>query len=240
MSKPLLVLIPGVLNTDELWRHQIAAFGAEYQIIVPETHCHTSMGDIAEAILSSITGPFSLAGLSMGGYIALEMMRRASNRVERLALINTSARADTEESIKRREAFIRLAQLGKFKGVTPRLLPTLIHEKSRENPEIADCIYRMSNDIGAEGFVNQQRAVIGREDSLPTLRMIKQETLIIVGRQDGVTPPALSTEMSRHIKRSEVHVLNDCGHLAPLEQAQKTTDLMGAWLGKDCTMAQSA
>ena len=231
MSKPTLVLIPGLLNTHLLWQHVTAAVETDYDVWVPEIHHWPSVEEIARAVLAQAPDRFALGGLSMGGYVSLEIVRQAPQRVTRLALIDTSARPDTDAQRTRRAGLIDLAQRGKFKGITPRLMPLLLHPDHLEDEAITDPIYRMAEEIGQSGFVIQQRAIMSRIDSRPSLGAIRVPTQIVVGRQDQLTPVEVAVEMNRLIKGSELTIVDDCGHLAPLEQPAKTVKAVRGWLG---------
>jgi pimeloyl-ACP methyl ester carboxylesterase len=169
---------------------------------------------MAQGVLAAAPPRFVIAGHSMGGYVALEIMRRAPERVSGLALINTSARSDSPEHISRRSDLMSLAQVGRFHGVTPRLFPQLVADPSAEKLEI---LQHMAAEVGVAHFLDQQQAIMSRIDSRSGLAAIKCPTLIIGGRDDRLTPPDLSIEMFNRISDSELHIIRRCGHLAPLE-----------------------
>ncbi|MEQ9199105.1 MAG: thioesterase domain-containing protein, partial [Rhodospirillales bacterium] len=123
-----LLLLPGLLCDPILWAHQSGHLADLAEITIADLTSQESVADMAaDAIATMPDGPFALAGLSMGGYVAQEVMRQAGDRVTRLALLDTSARPDSAEQTRRRRGLISLAKTGKFKGVTPKLLPLLIH-----------------------------------------------------------------------------------------------------------------
>src|SRR3546814_908307 len=140
-----LLLLPGLLNDSALWSHQIDGVADLVDDIrVPDLTRHETVREIAAAILAEAPSRFALAGLSMGGYVALELLRQAPERVERLALLDTSARADSDDQRRRRTGLIQLADMGRFKGVTPRLLPMLVQDrKSTRLNSSHSCAYRM-------------------------------------------------------------------------------------------------
>jgi pimeloyl-ACP methyl ester carboxylesterase len=173
---------------------------------------------------------FALAGLSMGGYVAFEVMRRAPEQVLRLALLDTSARADTPDQTARRRGLIELAQKGRFLGVTPRLLPQLLHPDHAHNHAIANTVVQMARSVGREGFKAQQRAIMGRPDSRPDLGRIGCPTLVLGGREDAVTPPEVLMEIAAGIPRARLALIEHCGHLSPLEQPVAVTTAMAEWL----------
>ena len=226
-----LVLLPGLLNDAALWSHQLRHLDdlAE-RIVVPDITRHADMGEIAEAVLAEVPGTFALAGLSMGGYVALEILRRAADRVERLALLDTSARADSDEQLRRRTGLLQLADMGRFKGVTPRLLPMLVHPDRLDDPAVTGPIFEMAARVGRDGFIRQQKAILSRADSRDLLPGIACPTLVVCGRQDQLTPLALSEEMAAAIPGAVLEIVETCGHLPALEHPAVTTGLLRRWL----------
>ena len=225
-----LILLPGLLNDARLWRHQVTELASLAEVEVADLVGPDSIGAMAERVLAMRSGPFALAGLSMGGYVAFEIMRRAPERVERLALLDTSARADTPEQTARRRGLIELAQKGRFLGVTPRLLPQLLHPDHVRDREIANTVVQMARSVGREGFIAQQRAIMGRPDSRADLAGIGCPTLVLGGRQDAITPPEVMEEIAGGIAGARLVLLDDCGHLSALERPEQVTAAMAEWL----------
>ncbi len=230
MNTEQLVFLPGLLCNDRLWANQIAALRDGVSCQVADLSHHESIKEMAFSVLQSVAGNFSLAGLSMGGYVALEIVRLAPERVKRLALIDTKARADNDQQRRRRKGLVTLARTGKFKGVTPHLLPLLIHESRRDDPDLTSVIYRMAQEVGREAFLHQQTAILGRSCHLDLLPAIHCPVAIITGQQDQITPPDCAEEMHRDIPDSRLHILESCGHLAPLEKPETVTRILRAWL----------
>lgn len=230
MTKPTLALLPGLICDAALWSHQIAALGKDAEIVVPDLAKHDGMADLARAALAALPERFSLVGFSMGGYVALEILRQAAERVERLALLATSARADTERQARRRRGLIALSGRGEFKGVTPRLLPRLLHPDRLDDDALVETIAGMAERVGRDGFLNQQAAVLGRADSLALLASIRCPTLVLCGRDDRMTPAELSREIAAAVPGAVLVVLENCGHLAPLERPNETTEALARWL----------
>jgi pimeloyl-ACP methyl ester carboxylesterase len=229
MGTPL-ILLPGLLNDARLWRHQAQTLAPLAEVEVADPVGPDSIGAMAERVLAMRPGRFALAGLSMGGYVAFEVMRRAPERVLRLALLDTSARPDMPEQTQRRRGLIELAQKGRFLGVTPRLLPQLLHPDHVRDHAIANTVVQMARTVGREGFLAQQRAIMGRPDSRPGLARIGCPTLVMGGRQDAVTPPEVMEEIAAGIPGARLVLLDRCGHLSPLEQPEAVTAAMAEWL----------
>jgi len=225
-----LILLPGLLCDAALWQHQVRDLADIAETTVADTSAQDSMAAIARSVLDAAPPRFALAGLSMGGYVAFEIMRQAPERVVKLALLNTSPRPDTEEQVRRRRGLIQLARMGRFKGVTPRLLPLLIHPDRMEEEDLTGIVYGMAERLGQGAFERQQTAILNRIDSRPTLAAIACPTLVIVGRQDALTPPELAQEMADGIRGAHLHIVEDCGHLSPLERPAAVTAAMLTWL----------
>ncbi len=225
-----LVLVPGLLCDAALWRHQAAHLGGLAEVIVADTTRRDTIAGMAEDILDAAPARFALAGLSMGGYVALEIMRRAGERVERLALLDTSARADTPEQTRRRRDLIALARRGRFKGVTPRLLPLLVHPARLEDADLVATVTAMAERVGRDAFLRQQTAIMGRPDSRGDLAGIVCPTLVLCGREDALTPVEHHREMADGIPGARLVIVEDCGHLAPLERPYAVTAVLRYWL----------
>ncbi len=234
-KKQPLVFIPGLLCTEELWRHQLDHLDDIVEMSVADTSRDDTITAMAARALENAPDSFVLVGLSMGGYVAQEVMRQAPERVTGLALIDTSARADTEEQHQRRAELIKQVEKvapSWFTGVTKRLLPLLIHPDRLHDGELVSVIKDMAKAIGRDGYIRQQRAIMGRVDGIADLAAVKCPTLVICGRQDELTPPKVHEEIVRHISGSRLAVIEDCGHLAPLEQPQTVTALLRYWLSE--------
>lgn len=225
-----LLLLPGLLCDPLLWAHQSAHLSDICDITIADLTKHDSVVDMAASAIKGMPEKFALAGLSMGGYCAQEVMRQAGDRVTRLALLDTSARADSEEQTRRRRGLISLAKTGKFKGVTPKLLPLLLHPDRLEDEALTSKVMQMSENVGRDAFFQQQTAIMNRPDGLPGLAKITCPTLVLCGRQDALTGVELHEEMAAGIKGSKLVVVENCGHLSTMEQPEAVTAVMRYWL----------
>ena len=172
---------------------------------------------------------FALAGHSMGGYVALEILRRAPRRVERLALLNTHARPDSTESIANRRRLMALAETD-FSAVMRELAPKLVAPQHAKEVGLIGKMSGMALATGKEAFLRQERAIIGRIDNRPHLGAIRCPTLVIAGREDGIMPVEWLEELARAIPGARLEVIEDCGHMASLEQPGEVTALLADWL----------
>lgn len=225
-----LLLVPGLLCSARLYVAQVAGLWPHGPVMVADHRRDADMGAIAARILAHAPPRFALAGLSMGGYVALAMMREASERVAKLALLDTSARPDTPEQSAARAKFISMAEAGKLAEVVDALTPRLLHKNRHNDEALVRTVRAMADETGAEAFGRQERAIMGRPDSRPLLASIRCPTLVLVGDGDELTPPALAQEMADGIAGARLVVVPDCGHLSTIERPDAVNAAMAAWL----------
>ncbi len=231
MKKLPLVLLPGLLCDAQLWQSQVENLADRADIwIADHTRSDTMAGVARDVLADAPFASFALAGLSMGGYIALEIMRQAPQRVTRLALLDTAAGAELPEQTQRRLEFIALAECGQFPRITETLLPLLIHPSRLAQPTLTGVIRSMAQNIGKEAFVRQQRAIMSRADSGELLATIARPTLVLCGREDALTPLARHEEIAAGIKGARLEIIEDCGHLSTLEKPDAVNAALRHWL----------
>ncbi len=230
-AKAPLVLVPGLLCDDRLWRHQAEHLADLVDPMIVDVTSGASMPEMARAVLDAAPERFALAGLSMGGYVALEIMRGSPERVARLALLDTSARADTPEQTATRRELIELSQEGRFDEVPHKLLPNIVHPDRLNDEWLTSTVFAMAEAVGPEAFVRQEEAIIGRPDGRENLPDIACPTLVLCGREDALTPMCLHEEMAGLIPGSWLRVIEKCGHLSALERPEGVTAALREWLG---------
>lgn len=231
MSTPTLILAPGQLCDSALWTAQAASLADIAEIRVADLTLDDTVEAMAQRVLADAPARFAVCGLSLGGYVAFEIVRRAPDRVTHLGLMNTSARPDTVDRSTERSRSVRAARIGTFKGVTAHFLPSILHPAHAADPKMAEVVLAMTERVGRVAFEKQQNAAILRPDCRPLLSAIRCPTLVVGGAQDQVTPPMLQTEIAIDIRDAQLEILDPCGHLAPIEQAETVNRLMRAWLG---------
>lgn len=224
-----LVLLPGLICDGRLWRDVMS--GLEARPVVADLTQDDTISAMAARTLAAAPPRFALAGLSMGGYVAFEIMRQAPERVTHLALLDTSARADTEERRETRRKGIEMIGQGKFIGVSRGLLGQLVAPHHLGTP-LAEEVQAMSERVGGDAYIRQQQAIMGRMDSRPFLQDIAVPTLVGVGALDKMTPPELAEEMASGISGAELVVFADAAHLPTMENPQAVVDAMREWLGR--------
>lgn len=228
-SRPALLLLPGLLNDGRLWSAQVAGLSDVADASVGDLTVADDMRGLAAALLARAPERFALAGLSMGGYVALEILRQAPERVAALALVDTQARPDTREASEGRRAMMERSK-DDFEGVIAAMFPKLVHPAHAENAALKALFTDMARATGAEAYRRQQHAIMGRIDSRPFLPRIACPTVVLCGREDGVTPVALHEEMASAIPGARLEVIDDCGHLSAIEQPGAVTRALRAWL----------
>ena len=226
---PHLLFLPGLLCDDRLWSAQREALEAVAPTSVADLTRDDSIAAMAARALAGAPERFALIALSMGGYVAFEIMRQAPRRVARLALLDTSAAPDSPERAARRHAGMASLAHGRFAGVTSRLMPQLVHASHVDGP-VGETVREMAGRVGSAAFLRQQQAILGRPDSRPLLPEIRVPTLVGVGDSDVLTPPAEALEIHLGIATSTWHLFRGCGHLPPLEQPEETTRVLRGWL----------
>jgi pimeloyl-ACP methyl ester carboxylesterase len=224
-STPIL-LVPGLNCSPRLYAAQIPALWRLGSVMIADHRRDDSMTEIARRILATAPSRFRLAGLSMGGYIALEIMRQAAGRVAKLALLDTSARPETPEQTERREKLIALAEKGRMREIMDVLWLVMVDPSRLQESALRAEMDKMAEETGAEAFIRQQRAIIGHADSRPLLGTIKCPALMIVGASDQLTPPAHAEEIAQGITGAKFVSLAGCGHMSPMEKPEKVTKLL--------------
>lgn len=225
-----ILLVPGLLCTAEMFAPQIPALWPRGPVTVANTLEGQTLADMAERILATAPPSFALAGASMGGYLAFEILRRAPERVERLALLCTSARPDSPEQTVQRRRMIEQARAVGFERFVALAGASLVHPSRKDDDALSAISVRMGEVVGFDGFARQTEAVIARADSRPLLAEIKIPTTIVVGDADPLTPLALSQEMADAIPGARLTIAPECGHALTLERPEVVNRALEAWL----------
>lgn len=226
-----VVLITGQLLTAAVWAPQLAALGDRFAFHLADHGQDDSIAALARRLLADAPERFDLVAHAMGGFVAFEVLRTAPQRVRRLVLLSTFATADGPAQTERRMGYIRLVEEGRFADIVAERVPILLPPERRGDAALVDTIRQMALDTGAERFLAQQRAIMGRVDSRPALPAIACPVLIVWGRGDGICTEAQQQEMLALIPGARLAVIADSGHLMTLERPEAVNRLLADFLG---------
>jgi 3-oxoadipate enol-lactonase len=220
-----LLLIHAFPLTADLWRPQLETPPEGWRVIAPDVlgPSETSMDHYAahvEAVASALgLGPVVLGGLSMGGYIAFALLRRARLAARAIVLADTRAEADTDDGRAGRKKMIALADAEGAVGVAREMLPKLVGATThRERPNVVAAINSMIASVPAAAIKAALTSMMARPDSTPQLAAIDVPTLVVVGEEDVLTPPADAETLARGIRKSRLARIPQAGHLSSLER----------------------
>lgn len=228
--KPALALACAHMTDERLYAHQLAALESAYDCSVFVFREHDSMAGMAEQVLSAMPQRFTWIGLSLGGYVAFEAIRRALPRIERLVLIDTTAVADHPQRREGRHQDIATVRQGGIEALIPALPSRWLLPAHVGNAALGELMADMARSVGAVGQFNQQTAMLGRPDSHADLAQVRVPTLVMCGRQDPVTPLADHEAMTACVPGAELQVIDSCGHLSTIEQPEAVTSALTRWL----------
>lgn len=229
MTIPTLVLIPGQLCDAELWRDQIAGLAGLVDCQVADITHGESLEELAQQILTWAPERFAVAGFSLGGYVALEIARTAPERIDRLALLDTSIKSDSPERSGIRRQLEQAASMpGRFHGFGIHLLGTYLSKAHLADEAIVTRIRAMTERLGPAVFVRQSR--IPRKDGTSVVRSFLHPLLILCGEEDALTPLEDHIAMAGLNPSARLVVLPGCGHMTPIEAPQAVTAALRDWL----------
>lgn len=236
MSKTPLLLLPGTLCDAQMWQQQMNELSdvAACAVIALEQN---SIQAMAQTVLAQAPERFALAGFSMGGIVAIEIMRQAPNRVQKLALMDTNPNPPRQEQIDGWKMFIQMAHDGQFSAITPKyLLPNMIHPERNNDKEMVSTILNMAESVGKETMIQQMTALMNRPDGRDVLPAISCPTLLLTGRQDVLCTVGMHEEMRDMIPEAQLTIIEDSGHMTTLEQPTAVTEALRQWLINDKEM----
>ena len=225
-----LILCPGFMNDRGLWAHMEKSLAAFGRCQFADQSQDSSLSDIAHRVLGTAPSQFILIGFSMGGYVAREVLRLAPQCVSGLVLINTSARPDTGKNSDRNRELIEVTRSQGFRGLSKKALRNSLHPSRRHDEKLIDSLQSMVLRMGESTFLNQLAIV--RKDDRPTLEDIKCPTLVIWSRQDGLRSLEEALELAEGIPNARLEIIDDSGHMAPLEQPEKLMQVLLNWFSE--------
>ncbi|WP_133139296.1 alpha/beta fold hydrolase [Legionella genomosp. 1] len=224
-----IVLIPGALATPNLWNQQEVFLQEDRRFHHVDVLNSDSIVEIAHRFISIAPKKFTLIGFSMGGYIALELYRLIPDRIEKLILINSAAKLVSEKGQLERERSLDLMNKGKFDFLIKLIFKNSIYDKQKHDA-LLPLAQEMAQEVGVENYKRQLNAILSKPDHSPLLPTIECPTLLISSKQDNVMPTERSEHMAKNIKYSELIYVEQCGHMAMLEQPEKINQILTGWL----------
>ncbi|MEM6460492.1 MAG: alpha/beta fold hydrolase [Pseudomonadota bacterium] len=240
MTRETLLLLPGMMCDERLFAPQIEAFGASFDVIVPPL-AQDSIRAMAEAVLAAAPpGRLNVAGLSMGGIVAMMMADLAPDRVTRLALLDTNHYADAPERFEIRKRQIEAVHQGQLRDViVDEMKPAYLAPENRDNRKLLDLLVDMALSVGAETFVAQSVALRDRPDQTAVLRRFEGAALVLCGESDMLCPPDRHREMADLIGDCELVFVPGAGHIATLENPDAVNAAVADWLARPSTVPVS-
>ena len=236
-ARPCLAFACAHLTDERLYAHQVAALSATHDCSLFVFREQDSLAGMADEILARMPVRFTLIGLSLGGYVAFEVIRRAVPRLARLVLIDTTAVTDHPARREGRLHDIAKVKQGGIEAPIPELPGRWLLPAHARDPALVQLMDSMARSVGAAGQSNQQAAMLARPDSHADLARVRVPTLLICGRQDPVTPLADHQAMAACVPGSHLEVIEDCGHLSTIEQPEAVTSALSAWLSSTAAAA---
>ncbi len=225
MSAEAVLYLPGMMCDERLWQHQTRSL--PFPAIHADTTTSDSIGGLAERALSDAPDRFAMVGLSMGGIIAFEIWRQAPERVTHVALLDTNPHADAPARRPIRMQQIEAVLAGGLREVAiEQLKPLYLAEANRDDEALLQILLDMALDLGPDVFESQSIALRDRVDSVPTLPTINCPTLVLCGAEDHLCPVEYHELMATQIPGATLEVVENCGHIASLEQADRVTDAL--------------
>jgi pimeloyl-ACP methyl ester carboxylesterase len=227
-----IYLLCGLLSDDVVWKVQASALASDHDVrIVSFMNGEDTMAAMAERVLASAPARFALAGHSMGGRVALEVLRRAPGRVERLALLDTGYEAAVPAETEKRGALVDQARREGIASIAAAWGLPMLAPARRDDPALVQQVFDMVARMSPETYAAQTRALLSRPDATEVLRSVACPTLILCGRQDGWSPPERHERMAELLPQPALlRFIDDCGHMSMMEQPDAVLAAMRAWL----------
>lgn len=212
-----------------MWEEVSRAFSGETEFIFPDISGCQSVAEMADQALDVVSGAFTLLGYSMGGYAALETLRRAPERVNAAVLISTSARADTDEAKAWRQKTIDRTSPDNFRKFLDSVIDLCLPHDRRDESTLRTIIEKMAQDVGVETLISHQTAIRDRPNSVADLNQISCPVLVVVGEEDRVTPPEHAREIVGSVANATLRVIPRCGHMPGIEKPHELTAILKEW-----------
>ena len=226
-----IVFLPGLASNAVMWQHQLSALPIRSQASVTDVHArHGSIADMAQALLQEHEGDLVLCGASMGGIVAMEVVRQAPKRIRALALLGTNARPETPDMAQLREAALKFFEQGRAKEVLTLNLPMAFHPSRANDPVLTQTYLDFVLAAGAQQLIRQNRAIMSRPDARLHLPFVTCPSLVVCGDADMLTPPECSREIANLVPGAELAMIEHCGHMLTMERPDEVNKVLLGWL----------
>lgn len=229
-EKPALLLLPGLMCDEAVWEHQAAALSPHAEVIVPVFRGFDSLTAMADYALSLAPERFSVAGHSMGGRVAWELMVLAGNRIDKFAVLDTGVHPVNPAEPGKRQVLIDKAKTEGLAAVAESWIPPMVHPNRHNDAALMGAIRDMILRNTVDDFLGQMHALLHREDRTGILGHIAQEVLLVAGEADGHSPPAQHEAMAALIPRSHLEVIRDAGHMVTMEKPEEVSKILLDWM----------
>jgi pimeloyl-ACP methyl ester carboxylesterase len=229
-EKPALYLLPGLLCDETVWRHQVQHLADIADVTVADYRDCDAIPDMAARVLGQAPARFAVAGHSLGGRVALEIMRAAPERVTRLALLDTATGPTQHSEYEKRTGWVELARKEGMAALVQAWLPPMVHPDRITDEQLMQPLAAMIQGYTLEQFAGEIRALLQRPDATPVLAGIRCPTLVLCGRQDSWSTLEGHKKIAAAIPGSRLVVIEDCGHMSPIEQPEAVTSALYDWL----------
>lgn len=228
--KPALLLIPGMLNTARIWSRIAPLLQDHADVRIADVQTQSSIAEMARDAWARVADvppsqPLVICGFSMGGYVAIEMIANCAHPIRATAFLDTSCRPESTEGAVAREKTIAAIERN-FEKVIAGMAPFSVHTGSQADPALMDDILSILREVGAETAIRQNRAIMGRADHRDLLARLQMPALVMCGRDDKITPPALSEELAALVPGARLEWIEEAGHMTPLEQPERVAALL--------------
>jgi pimeloyl-ACP methyl ester carboxylesterase len=238
-AAPHLLLLPGLACDADVWAHQSKHFTDHTGVTVVDYGASDSIANMAQVALESASGQLAIAGHSMGGRVAFEIIRAMPQRVAGLALLDTAYRGFPggeagDREIAKRSELLDLARTKGMRAMAEFWMPGIIHPDRMADAALTSAILAMMSRKTPEIFAAQIKALLGRPDASSLLSAIGRPTLVLCGRKDTWSPLEGHREIAAAVPNSRLAIIEHCGHMAPMERPEEVTAALSAWFSGLC------
>lgn len=214
-----IIFIPGTLCNAMLWNDQVSLLARKFEVFIADITEDSSVEDMARRILQDAPGRFHLVGFSLGGIVAMEVLRRAAHRIQKLVLLDTNPNAPTTAQIATWNKQIEAVKNGYFhKVVLEEVIRPGLHPSRQDKPNLLKQLMLMAESVGEAGFIRQLTANVHRPSGREVLEITDCPVLVIAGDEDALCPQSMQRDMVSLISNGQLHLINQCGHYSPIEQ----------------------